>query len=73
VEFVREVDNVEIELKRVDSAKFALHLTEAEFKEKCRVQPSEVEGDARLIEEPPTVQAIEGPSADEPTDVGEFI
>jgi hypothetical protein len=73
VEFVREVDNVEIELKRVDSAKFALHLTEAEFKEKCRVRPSEVDGEARLLDvETPPAQ-IEAPpgndvdaTADEP-------
>jgi hypothetical protein len=65
VEFVREADNVEIELKRVDSAKLALHLTEAEFKEKCRVRPSEVDGEARLLDvETPPAQIEAPPSND---------
>ncbi|HKT98604.1 MAG TPA: hypothetical protein VJS30_19080 [Paraburkholderia sp.] len=67
VEFVRKTDDVEIELKRIDGSKFALHLTENEFKEKCRVRPTEVEGDARLVEEV-LVAKIEGPDADAPTD-----
>lgn len=68
VEFVRETDNVAIELKRLDASKFALHFTEAEFKEKCRIQPTEVEGDARLIEvEVPPAQ-IPAPDAEESAD-----
>lgn len=72
VEFVREADNVEIELKRVDGSKFALHLTATEFKEKCRARPSEVDGDARLIDTEFVPAQIEAPDigvdapADEP-------
>lgn len=64
VEFVRETDNVEIELKRLDASKFALHFTEAEFKEKCRVRPSEVDGEARLLDVDVAPAQIEAPDAD---------
>lgn len=50
IERVRASD-VDIELKQVDDSKLALHWTQDEFKEKCRVQPTEIDGDARLLEE----------------------
>ena len=51
IAWVRDND-ADVELKQVDETKFALHWTEAEFKEKCRVQPTEIDGHAQLVEEP---------------------
>jgi hypothetical protein len=64
VAYVRKSSDLEIELKRVDNCKFALHLTEEELREKSRIQPTEVEGEVRLIEEAPIVVSIEGPAGD---------
>lgn len=64
VTYVRKSNDLEIELKRVDTSKFALHLTEDELREKSRIQPTEVEGEVRLVEEAPRVAVIEGPSGD---------
>lgn len=61
VSYVRDAE-VEIELKRVDANQFAIHLTEAEYKEKCKPQPTEVEGEARLVEEVKPAPALEGPA-----------
>ncbi|MDN7848095.1 hypothetical protein [Burkholderia seminalis] len=73
VEYVRNTGDVEIELKRVDASKFALDLTDAELREKCRVQPTEVDGEARLVDiEVPPAQ-IAGPEADAPADEPDFI
>lgn len=70
VSYVRKSSDLDIELKRVDASKFAFHLTEDELREKSRIQPNEVDVEARLIEEAPQVAAIAGPSSDdEPTDV----
>ncbi|WP_175770364.1 hypothetical protein [Burkholderia anthina] len=73
VEYVRETSNVEIELKRVDASKFALDFTDAELREKCRVKPTEVEGDARLVEVEVAPAQIAGPSGDADIDVDETI
>jgi hypothetical protein len=64
VSYVRKNSDLDIELKRVDNSKFAMHLTEDELREKSRIQPTEVEGEVRLVEEAPRVAAIEGPSGD---------
>jgi hypothetical protein len=71
VSFVRAPD-VEIELKRVDANQFALHLTESEYVERCKPRPTEVDGEARLIEDQ-SVVAIAGPSnEDDIIDAGIF-
>jgi hypothetical protein len=73
VSYVRKSGDVEIELKRLDASKFAMHLTEDELREKSRIQPTEVEGEARLIEEAPRAVAIEGPAGDtQDDDYGPF-
>lgn len=71
VSFAREESNVEIELKRYPANNFALHLTETEYKARCKAQPAEVDGEARLIEEE-QVAALEGPARDDVADV-EFL
>jgi hypothetical protein len=55
IDYVRDTSNIEIELKRVDASKFALHLTESEYRERCKPQPTEVDGEARLIEDHTTL------------------
>lgn len=57
IDFVREDRDVEIELKRVDANKFAIQFTEEEFKAKCMLQPTEVDGEARVVEETPILAA----------------
>jgi hypothetical protein len=61
VSYVRGKD-VEIELKRVDANHFATHLTEDEYSEKCKPQPTEVDGEMRLVEEIKPAPALEGPT-----------
>jgi hypothetical protein len=61
VSYVREKD-LEIELKRVDAGQFALHLTEDEYREKCKPQPTEVDGEMRVVEEVKPAPALEGPA-----------
>ena len=69
VEYVRKTDDVEIELKRIDASKFALDLTDAELRDKCRVHPTEIDGDARLVEVEAAPAQIEGPSSDADIDI----
>lgn len=69
VQWVRSED-VEIELKRADTAKFATHLTADEFKEKCRIKPTEIDGEMRVVETEVPPAQIEGPAETEPE---EFI
>lgn len=57
VGFVRAPE-IEIELKRVDGNQFALHLTESEYQERCKPRPTEVDGEARLIEDHTTLPAF---------------
>jgi hypothetical protein len=59
--YVRSTSDVEIELKREDGKKFATHLTEEEYREKCKPRQTEIDGDARLIEECAPVRLIDGP------------
>ena len=66
VSYVRKTDDVAIELTRVDASTFALHLTEAEYHEKCKVRPTELEVEMRLVEEV-QVRAIAGPDDGEST------
>ncbi|CAJ6110435.1 Uncharacterised protein [Burkholderia pseudomallei] len=73
IQYVRNADDIEIELKRVDASKFALHFTEEEFREKCRIQPTEVEGEARLVEAEMLPAQIEGPGDTAPADETEFF
>jgi hypothetical protein len=68
IDWVREAGNTEIELKRVDASKFALHMTDSEYREKCKPRPTEIDGEARLVDES-RVAAIAGPSGDDIIDV----
>lgn len=61
IQFVRETD-AEIEMTRLDATKFMLNVTEAEFKEKCKPRPTEVEGEMLLVEEVKPAPALEGPT-----------
>lgn len=63
IDYVRDTSNIEVELKRVDASKFALHMTEDEYKERCKPQPTDVEGEARLLDEP--VAQIAAPQNDD--------
>jgi hypothetical protein len=65
IDWVRDASCCEIELKRVDASKFALHMTNEEYCEKCKPRPTEVDGEARLIEEESEPRALAAPTDEE--------
>jgi hypothetical protein len=64
VSYVREDSNAEIKLERVDASQFAIHLTQDEYRQKCKVQPTEVDVEAILVEEAPAMVALEAPDSE---------
>lgn len=71
VSLVRDAD-VELKLETIDASAFALHLTAEEYREKCKVQPTEIDGDARLVEVGATPAALAGPGTDGSSDADIF-